>query len=95
MARGARQRIVPLSARVRAKILGHDRLTTTAIYLHVNPFGKYTLNLDRDSPTLDYALELRRDLAPAIATASVRPACEGNGPFCRESLPYPKTVRSS
>jgi hypothetical protein len=38
---------------------------------HVNQFGKYTLKLDRDSPALEYTLELRRDLAPALATASV------------------------
>ena len=38
---------------------------------HVNRFGKYTLNLDRDSAVLDYTLELRPGLAPALATASV------------------------
>ncbi|MBV8614209.1 MAG: Tn3 family transposase [Acetobacteraceae bacterium] len=38
---------------------------------HVNRFGKYTLNLDRDSAALDYTLELRPGLAPALATASV------------------------
>src|SRR4051812_15200269 len=31
---------------------------------HVNRFGKYTLNLDRDSAALDYTFELRPGLAP-------------------------------
>ena len=39
--------------------------------LRVNRFGKYTLNLDRDSPTLDYALDLRPGMEPTLATASV------------------------
>jgi hypothetical protein len=56
---------------------------------HVNRFGKYTLNLDRDSPALDYTLDLRPGMEPILATESVRPACEGNGPFRLESLPYP------
>jgi hypothetical protein len=38
---------------------------------HVNRFGKYTLNLDRDSPTLDYTLDLRPGMEPTLATASV------------------------
>src|SRR5262249_39546418 len=38
---------------------------------HVNRFGKYTLNLDRDSPTPDYALDSRPGLAPSLATASM------------------------
>ena len=38
---------------------------------HVNRFGKYTLNLDRDSPTLDYTLDLRPGMEPTPATASV------------------------
>jgi TnpA family transposase len=38
---------------------------------HVNRFRKYTLNLDRDSPTLDYTLELRPGMEPTLASASV------------------------
>ena len=38
---------------------------------HVNRFGKYTLNLDRDSPAPDYTLDLRPHLEPALATASI------------------------
>ena len=38
---------------------------------HVNRFGKYTLNLDRDSPAPDYTLDLRPGLASALATASM------------------------
>ena len=37
--------------------------------LRVNRFGKYTLNLDRDSPAPDYTLELRPGMEPALATA--------------------------
>jgi hypothetical protein len=36
---------------------------------HVNRFGKYTLNLDRDSPAPDYTLELRPGMEPSLATA--------------------------
>ncbi len=38
---------------------------------HVNRFGKYTLNLDRDSPTLDYTLDLRPGMEPTLASASL------------------------
>ena len=38
---------------------------------HVNRFGKYTLNLDRYSPALDYTLDLRPGMEPTLATASV------------------------
>ena len=38
---------------------------------HVNRFGKYTLDLDRDSPAPDYTLDLRPGMEPALATASV------------------------
>ena len=38
---------------------------------HVNRFGKYTHNLDRDSPAPDYTLELRPRMEPALATAPI------------------------
>jgi hypothetical protein len=38
---------------------------------HVNRFGKYTLDLDRDSPAPDHTLDLRPGLEPTVATASV------------------------
>jgi Tn3 transposase DDE domain len=38
---------------------------------HVNRFGKYTLDLDRDSPAPDYTLELRLGMEPTLATASM------------------------
>jgi hypothetical protein len=37
----------------------------------INRFGKYTLNLDRDSPTLDFTLDLRPGMKPTLAIASV------------------------
>jgi hypothetical protein len=33
--------------------------------------GKYTLNLDRDSPTLDYTLDLRPGMESTLATTSM------------------------
>ena len=38
---------------------------------HVNRFGKYTLDLDRNSPALNYTLDLRPGMEPALATAFV------------------------
>jgi hypothetical protein len=38
---------------------------------HVNRFGKYTLNLDRDRPAPDYTLDFHPGTAPALATASM------------------------
>jgi hypothetical protein len=35
---------------------------------HVNRFGKYTLNLDRENPAPDFALGLRSGPKPALAT---------------------------
>lgn len=38
---------------------------------HVNRLGEYTLNLDVDSPTLDYTLDLRPGMELTLATAPV------------------------
>jgi hypothetical protein len=38
---------------------------------HVNRFGKYTLNLDRENSAPDYALSLRPGPEPALANASL------------------------
>ena len=38
---------------------------------HVNRFGKYTLDLDRDSPAPDYTLDWRPGMKPTLAAASV------------------------
>jgi hypothetical protein len=48
-------------------------LSRLSLYLteHVNRFGEYTLNLDRDSPAPDYTYDLRPRLAPVLAAASV------------------------
>ena len=56
---------------------------------HADRFGRYTLNLDRESSAPGYTLDLRPGMEPALATASMRGAHGANGPFCLESLPYP------
>src|SRR5690349_8212989 len=38
---------------------------------HVNRFGKYTLDLDRDSPATDFTIDLRLGMESALATASM------------------------
>jgi hypothetical protein len=38
---------------------------------HVNRFGKYTLTLDRENPTPDYALGLRPGPEPVLASVSL------------------------
>jgi hypothetical protein len=50
-----------------------ETLSRLSPYLteHVNRFGEYTLNLDRDSPPLDYTLDFRPGMAPVLATASM------------------------
>ena len=57
----------------RGKVSHDATLSRLSPYLteHVNRFGKYALNLDRDSPTLDYTLDLRPGMEPTLATASV------------------------
>jgi hypothetical protein len=38
---------------------------------HINRFGKYTLNLDRENSAPDYALGLRPGPEPVLASASL------------------------
>ncbi len=52
---------------------GSARTSPLSTYLteHVNRFGKYTLNLDRDSPTLADTFDSRPGMEPTLATSSV------------------------
>lgn len=53
--------------------------------LRQSSFWDYTLNLDRKPPQPDYGFTLKSP------SAGGRP----NGPFCRESLPYPDDVETA
>jgi integrase len=61
-----KQRIVPLSARVRAILEPYAPGSQL-----VNRFGKYTLNLARTSPVPDYTLSPRPASRPVLASASL------------------------
>ena len=65
----------------RGESVPEDALAAISPYLteHINRFGDYTLNLDRTPPTRLW-IHLKAFLCNRLRT---------NGPFCRESLPYP------
>jgi hypothetical protein len=69
----------------RGEPVPEDAIAAISPYLteHINRFGDYVLNPDRKPPQPDYGYTLSHFICSKV---------EPNGPFCRESLPYPNQI---